>query len=580
MGAYDSIRKIESQEVPGEEKVREQRKGSTLIKRKKEICIIGHRNPDTDSICSAIAYADLKNRTEEGDFYARRAGHVSEETEFVLKHFGVPTPELLWDVGTEVKEIDIHEIVPGRADLTVRKAWEAMMEQKVVTLPITDEENHLEGLITVSDIAKSYMEIYDSDLLSQAKTTFGSIAETLDGSIIAGDPDEVFDTGRVVVGAFHPDMMKKYLKENDLVIMGNRPEDMLGAMELNVRGLVIGLGAKISDLIIRLAKEQNCVIISSPHDTITTARLINQAIPVRHLMRKDNLVLFHINDKLKEVRETMSNLRHRDFPVLDREDHYIGTISRRNLIGSHGKKLILVDHNERSQAVGHIEEANILEIIDHHRLGSLETMNPILFRNEPVGCTATIIYRIYQEKGVELTREIAGLLCSAILSDTLMFRSPTCTPRDVAAANKLAEIAGIEDMEAYAKQMFRAGSDLKGKTPKEILYQDFKVFHADNVSFGVGQVCSLDEDELLTLQSQMGEAMKEALPERKIDMVFLMLTNILDQSTELLFEGEGTGNLISRAENLQVTGNSCTLYNVVSRKKQFVPAVMSAITNH
>ena len=557
------------------------RRRNTLRNLKKEVCIIGHKNPDTDSICSAIAYADLKNRTEEGEFYPRRAGHVSEETEFVLRHFDVPKPEYLRDVGTEVKEIEIHEIIAGTSDLTVRKAWESMQDQKVVTLPITDDEKHLEGIITVSDIAKSYMEIYDSDLLSEAKTTFGSIADTLDGSLLVGNPDDVFDEGRVVVGAFHPDTMKKFLHEHDLVIMGNRPEDMLGAMELNVRGLVIGLDAKVSDLILRLAKEQNCVIISSPHDTITTARLINQAVPVRHLMKKDNLVLFHINDKLKKVRETMTEYRHRDFPVLDREDHYLGTISRRNLIDSHGKQVILVDHNERSQAVDHIEEADILEIIDHHRLGSLETMNPILFRNEPVGCTATIIFRIYQEKNVELTPQIAGLLCSAILSDTLMFRSPTCTPRDVAAAHKLAEIAGITDIEDYAKQMFRAGGDLKGKTPEEILYQDFKVFHVDNVSFGVGQVCSLDEEELAEIKEMMPEVMEKALPDRKIDMVFLMLTDILEQSTDLLFAGDDkTGALVSRAEHLDVSGNSVYLRNVVSRKKQFIPAIMAALSAH
>ncbi|MBR2189783.1 MAG: putative manganese-dependent inorganic diphosphatase [Eubacterium sp.] len=548
--------------------------------RKKEICVIGHKNPDTDSICSAIAYAELKNRTEDGLFIPRRAGHVSEETEFVLNYFGVQTPEYLRDVGTEVKEIEIHEISPGHSDMTVRKAWESMKEQKVVTLPVTDSEQQLAGLITMSDIAESYMDIYESDILSQARTTIGSIAETLDGMILTGRKEDVFDKGRVVVGAFNPDLMRKRLQENDLVIMGNRPEDMLCAIELKVRGLVIGLNAEISELIVHLAEEQGCVIISTPHDTITTARLINQAIPVRHLMRKSDLVLFHINDKLKEVRETMTNYRHRDFPVLDRDDRYIGTISRRNLIGSRGKQLILVDHNERSQAVAHIEEAEILEIIDHHRLGSLETMNPILFRNEPVGCTATIIYTIYLEKAVEITPEIAGLLCSAILSDTLMFRSPTCTDRDRIAAQNLARIAGIDDIEAYAKQMFRAGSDLKGKTPQEILYQDFKRFNADKVSFGVGQVSSMDEEELAELSEKLSENLEQCLAEQKIDMLFFMLTNIPERSTELLFCGKGAGKLLEIMTGHKVEDRSIVMRGVVSRKKQLIPEIMSALHNY
>lgn len=547
------------------------------MNRREKVYIIGHKNPDTDSICSAIAYADIKNRTENESFVAKRAGQINEETEYVLDRFGVRVPGYLPDAGTQVKEIDIHEISGVRGNISVKKAWKMMREENVVTLPITSKDQKLLGIITVSDIAKSYMDAYDSSVMSQAKTKYRSIAETLDGEITIGNEHGYFVEGRVVIGSFHPDFMEKYINKSDLVILGNRADDQLCAIEMEASCIVVGLGAKVSKSIQKLAMDHDCVIISSPHDTYTIARLINQSIPIKHLMTKENLITFSTNDFLDDIKDIMKAHRHRDFPVLDKKNQYIGTISRRNLIGSGKKKLILVDHNEKTQAVDNVSEAEILEIIDHHRLGSLETISPILFRNEPVGCTATIMYQIYQERNLEVPQDIAGLLCAAIISDTLMFRSPTCTALDKKAAEFLADVAGIKIQE-FAKEMFKAGSNLNEKSPEEIFYQDFKKFNVEESNFGVGQINSMDADQLKDIKNQILPQLEKECEKHGIPRVYFMLTNIIEESTELLFYGDGAKELVKEAFSPnEVSENSAVLPGVVSRKKQLIPGFMLAL---
>ncbi len=521
------------------------------MKASSKIYVIGHKNPDTDSICSAIAYADIKNRSEKGTYVAKRAGQINEETEYVLRRFHVRAPGYLPNAGTQVKEIEIHEVPGVRGAISVKKAWELMNNNNVVTLPITSENNTLQGLITVSDIAESYMDAYDSRVMSTARTQYRSIAETLDGTVLVGNEHGYFVKGKVVIGTFHPDMMEDYIEKDDLVILGNRAEDQLCAIEMDASCIIVGLGAKVSRTIQKLAEEKSCVIISTPHDTYTIARLINQSIPIKYLMKKENLITFSTEDFLDEIKEVMKTQRHRDFPVLDKKGKYVGTISRRNLIGGSRKRLILVDHNEESQAVDNVDQAEILEIIDHHRLGSLQTMAPVYFRNQPVGCTATIMYQIYQEKQLEISPEIAGLLCAAIISDTLMFRSPTCTAVDQAAAESLAKIAGI-DIPEFASEMFRAGSNLKDKTPAEIFHQDFKKFIIEDVTFGVGQINSMDARELEEIKENLLPNMQNECGKHGMQMVFFMLTNIIEESTELLYYGSGAKELIARAFEKEV----------------------------
>ena len=547
-----------------------------FVRKDNKVYVIGHKNPDTDSICSAIAYADIKNRTTKGTYVAKRAGQINEETEFVLKYFHVPAPGYLPDVGTQVKDMDLHE-TPGAANsMSVKRAWKLMQEHNAVTLPITDKEGKVEGLITTGDIAKSYMDAYDNTLLAQARTQYRSIADTVDGQIIVGNEHGYFIKGKVVMGLSQPDTMESFIDEDDLVILGNRAEDQLCAIEANASCLIVCLGAKVGKTIQKLAEERNQVIISTPYDSFTVARLIHQSIPIKYFMKKDNLVIFRSDDFTDKIKDIMTKTRYRAFPVVNTRGKYIGTVSRRNFMSIKKKQLILVDHNERSQAVDNIEEAEILEILDHHRIGSLETFQPIMFRNQPVGCTATIMYEIYAEKYLEIPENIAGLLCAAILSDTLMFRSPTCTPLDENTARKLAQTAGVE-IEILAQEMFRAGSNLKGKSAQDICFLDFKKFTVNETVFGVGQVNSMSSDELEGIKKKVKPYLEKACADSGVNMIFFMLTNILTESSELLCGGPEAKEKILNAYDLPEDTDTIMLKGVVSRKKQLVPTLVSVL---
>ena len=546
------------------------------LEEKKKVWVVGHKNPDTDSICAAIAYANLKNIIDEDKYEPKRAGELNEETKYVLRTFGVKSPGLITDVGAQVKDIEIRKTEGVSGKISLKKAWEMMKEQNVVTLPITDTQNNLEGLIITGDIATSYMDVYDNRILARAKTQYKNIIETLEGTMLCGNEHAYFTGGKVVVGAANPEIMEEFLEDDDLVIMGSRYEAQLCALESNASCIVVAGDPKVSKSIIKLAEEKDCVLITTPFDTYTAARLINQSMPIKFFMRRDHLICFDTEEYIDDVREIMSKEKHRDFPVLDEDGKYVGMISRRNLLNMKKKQLILVDHNERTQAVDGIAGADIMEIIDHHRIGSLETISPVFFRNQPLGCTATIIYQMYREQGVEITKEIAGLLCSAILSDTLMYRSPTCTPLDKFVAEELAAIAGIQT-EEHAKAMFQAGSDFGSKTPEEIFYQDFKTFSQNGVDFGVGQISAMTQDELEQVKDKLLPYLEQAMNERKIEMVFVMLTNIIEETTFLICAGEKADALIEEAFHVHKTGDYHILKEVVSRKKQLIPMFMSAL---
>jgi len=551
---------------------------------KQKTIVIGHKNPDTDSICSAICYANLKRQLTGGEYEPRRAGHVNEETQFVLNYFGVNAPERVEHVKTQVHDIEIRETKGVDRNISLKKAWNMMQEANVVTLPAVTKDNVLEGLITVGDIAHSYMNVYDSSILSKANTQYSNIIETLEGTLVVGNADAYYNEGKVLIAAANPDMMEYYICKNDLVILGNRYESQLCAIEMEAACIIVCEGAAVSMTIKKLAQEHGCTVITTPYDTYTAARLINQSMPISYFMKTENLITFEDSDIIDEIKDVMASKRHRDFPILDKDGKYKGMISRRNLLGAQGKNLILVDHNERTQAVEGVENAKILEIIDHHRLGPIETIGPVFFRNQPLGCTATIIYQMYLENGVKVDKTTAGLLCSAIISDTLLFRSPTCTEVDRMAALALADIAGI-NINDYATQMFAAGSNFKDKTEKEIFYQDFKRFTAGKVSFGVGQISSLNGQELDELKGRLQPYLKEAYMMHGVDMMFFMLTNILTESTVLLCEGNGAAQLIQDAFHLvsddedhaAVVGGYVELKGVVSRKKQLIPAIVMAL---
>lgn len=541
------------------------------------VWVVGHKNPDTDSICAAIAYAALKNQTDREHYEAKRAGAMNGETTYVLDYFGVEPPEQIYDVGAQVKDINIRRTAGVRAGITLKKAWELMQTERVVTLPIVNEQRKLVGLISNNDIAMCYMEVSNQESLSQARPQYKNIIETLNGTLLTGNEHGIFMHGKVEVAAGNKERVEEYIEKDDLVILGDREEMQRRSLELDVSCMIICGGSQVSTEILEMAKRIDCVLISTPYDTFTTARLINQSMPIKSIMTKKGLVTFELEDYVDYIRDVMSKERHRDFPVLDENGDYVGMISRRNLLNMQKKRVILVDHNEKTQAVDGISGAEILEIIDHHRLGSLETMSPVFFRNQPLGSTSSIIWKMYQEQGVEVDEKIAGLLCAAIISDTLMFRSPTCTAYDREAAKQLAEIAGI-DIENFASNMFRAGSDFSKKSIEEICYLDFKTFTAEKINFGVSQISAMSALDLADVKKRVEGYLETMLLERKLDMVFVMLTNIVLEQSEILCDGEGARRLLALGfRDAAEESEEVLLRGVVSRKKQFIPELIRAM---
>lgn len=542
----------------------------------KQTYVIGHKNPDTDSICSAIAYAHLKKEITGEGYSARRAGQINEETQYVLKRFQMRAPKLLPDVKLQLQDAEINKIEGCGPNVSIKRAWELLKKQKMKTLPIL-ENDELLGIITAGDIASSYMDIYDNTILAGAKTQYSNIIDTLDGTLITGDPEKYFTKGKVSIGASSPDLMTEFIAPDDLVILGNRYESHSCAIDINVNCIIVCQNAVVSEVLVRRAESQGIVIIQTPYDTFNVARLINQSIPVKHFMTpKDQLCKFYIDDYIDDIREVITKRTFREFPILNKQGKLQGFVSRRRVMNVSKKQVILVDHNERSQAVDGLEEAEIMEIIDHHRLGNIETAGPVYFRNQPVGCTATIVYQMYQEHGVEITPQYAGILCSAIISDTLMFRSPTCTAIDISTAEHLARIADV-NMEELSAAMFKAGSNLEGKTPKELFYRDFKQFRVGDMQFGVGQINSMDAEEIKKMKEMLKDYLQKALRDNRVDMIFFMLTNIMTESSEILCCGQNAKQIVIEAFDLPEDSEEIILKKVVSRKKQVVPLLMSTL---
>ena len=542
----------------------------------KPVIVIGHKNPDSDSICSAICYANLKRKLTGRDYIACRAGEINNETKYILETFHAEAPQLVETLEPTLADVQYRRIEGISSHLSLRRAWEYMRDNDIPTVPVVTPQGQLKGILTLGDIARFYMEDQDANALAEAGTRYRNIVDTLQGEMVVGDPEDHFTKGKVVVAAANPDVMEEYISEHDMVLLGNRYESQLSCIEMKAGCIIVCLGSKVTRTIQKLAQEAGCSVVSSPLDTYACSKLINQAVPVRHVMRTQGVITFRDDDLVSEVKANVSKLRVRYFPILDNDGYYIGMISQRNLLDIDRQQVILVDHNEKDQAVDGIRAAEVIEVIDHHRIDSVETMNPIYFRNQPLGCTATIIALMYQENGIAIEPQIAGLLCSAILSDTLMFRSPTCTPTDERIARMLAAIAGI-DVEAHATAMFNAGSKLGDKTPDEIFHIDCKRFKAEMKSLAVAQVTSVSRRELSRLREQMLPYMQSLLPSSGMDMLFLMLTNIIDESTELLFVGHGAKQVVEDAFGVEADANNATLPGMVSRKKQLIGPLITAI---
>ena len=541
-----------------------------------KVVVIGHRNPDTDSICSAIAYAELKNKTSSLVCEARRAGRMNQETEFVLKRFGVAPPRMCTDVNPKIRDVDYREMpgIPGSTSL--RKAWEIMRDQKIDTLPITSADNELEGIITVKDIATANMDVFDTGVLATSRTTYKNILETLGGTMVVGNENAVCTTGHIKIGTATPEMLENNVEKGDIVILTNRYESQLCAIEKEASLIIICNGAKVGRTIQRIAEETGVAIMTAPCDTYAAGKLMSQCAPISYYMTRDDIMKFTLVTPVADVTRVMAKVRHRYFPILDEDGKYCGMVSRRNIIALRKRRIILVDHNEATQAVEGFDQAEILEIIDHHRIGSLETSGPVYFRNQPVGCTATIITQMYDENGVEIRPQIAGLLLAAILSDTLVFRSPTCTPVDVSTAHRLAKIAGVE-IDAFASEMFEAGEKLDGKTPEEVFLQDFKVFMCGDVRFGVAQGSYMTRKNLKAAQKLLTPYLPEACGKQNVEDLYMLLTDVPKEESVVICTGRHADEMLrSGFEKGPEEDGSWTLPGVVSRKKQFIPALMSA----
>ena len=541
-----------------------------------KVVVIGHRNPDTDSICSAIAYAELKNKTSDLVCEPRRAGKMNQETEFVLKKFGVKPPRMCTDVNPKIRDVDYREMpgIPGSTSL--RKAWEIMRDKQIDTLPVTSPDNELEGVITVKDIATANMDVFDTGILAKSQTTYRNILETLGGTMVVGREDDVCTTGHIRIGTATPEMLENTVEKGDIVILTNRYESQLCAIEKEASLLIICNGSKVGHTIQRIAEEMGVAIMSAPVDTYAAGKLISQCAPISYYMTRSDIMKFTLVTPVADVTRVMAKVRHRYFPILDEDGKYCGMVSRRNIINLQKRRIILVDHNEATQAVEGFDQAEILEIIDHHRIGSLETSGPVYFRNQPVGCTATIITQMYDENDMEIPPQIAGLLLAAILSDTLVFRSPTCTPLDEALAKRLAKIAGV-DIDEFASEMFEAGEKLDGKTAEEVFLQDFKVFMCGDIRFGVAQGSYMTRKNLLAAEALLQPYLEEARNKQNVEDIYMLLTDVPKEESVVISNGRYASEVLADGfETQPAEDGSFTLPGVVSRKKQFIPALMTA----
>ena len=541
------------------------------------VYVSGHRNPDTDSICSAIAYSYLLNATNKYNAVPVRLGEINRETEYVLKRFGVEHPVLLKTVKQKVEDLNYDKVTVFSKDLTLKTAWFLLKQQNLKSAPILDEHDQLLGLLSTSNIIEGYMDQWDSEVLKKAKTPVENVIDTLEANVIYLNESLKVVEGDIHIAAMSGSEAKKRIHENDVVIVGGDRSDDLEELISVKPSLIVLTGSLTADEnVVKKCEEQGISIISTPFNTYQTSQQIVQAIPVEYVMIKGDIKTFSTDDTLDYMKEVMSETRYRGYPVIDLNNRCVGSISRFALLKGLRKKVILVDHNERGQSIPGIEEADILEIVDHHRVADIQTVGPLLFRGEPLGSTATIVTKIFDELDVEMPSHIAGLLLGAVVSDTLLFKSPTCTPVDTKIAKKLAEIAGV-DIQEFAMEMFKAGTSLVGKTVDEIFNQDFKKFSFDNLQVGVAQVNSMDIEGFLPYKKDMLDYMNKFAEDNNLEFTLLLLTDIINANSEI-FVGGPRPELVEKAFNVQLTECQGTLAGVISRKKQVVPAITAIMS--
>lgn len=541
---------------------------------KKPVYTIGHRNPDTDSICSAISYAALKNALGEKDVIAARAGQINAETKFALDYFKADVPMLLPDIYPRVNDIMLESQIVVKETDNLRHLGEIMRKNDLRSVPVTDEAGKLSGIITVSDLANRYFQELSMQNLALANIALRDIVKVVDGEAVVEADENVKVKGAVRIAAGSSKTIKDIVQAGDVVLVGDRQDDaVLDCLKQNIACLIVTGSGRLKAKAMELAEELKILVVSTPYDTYSVARLINQCVPVGQLMHK-NPITFNPEMLLSDIKGVLAENKFRNYPVAE-DGKLVGIVSRDQLLIPEPESLILVDHNERGQAVEGLENAKVLEIVDHHRLGGIETSEPIFTYQEPVGCTATIIAGLYWQNQVEISSQIAGLLLSAIISDTVLFKSPTTTEKDKKVAKKLAEIAGVE-ISKYGMEMLKAGSSIGTMTPMEIAKNDLKEFQFGDYDCIISQVSVMDTEDVLNYKSQILECMETICQEEGFSLALLMVTSILDESTELLYVGSPK-TLIGDAFSKDASGNSIFLPGVMSRKKQIVPPLSEAV---
>lgn len=545
---------------------------------KENVFITGHKNPDTDSVVAAIAYAEYKNKQGHYNAIPIRLGRINRETRFILDYFGVPEPDYMETMKLRVEDLSFDTTQPVESDISLRMAWSLMNRNAVNSLVVVDEEEKLEGIVSISNVTRNYMDVWDTNALANSEASLENILDTLSATPLLQPSQAKAVKGKMTVISLHPADAKTAVEEGDVCITGNLPELQMSAVHGGAALLIITGNYDAGEGILEEAEKSGCTVIQTPHDTFTAARLLPQAVPIRHVMTDDNVIFFKKEDFIEDVSPVMAETRFRSYPIINQEQRVIGTLSRYHLISSRKKKVILVDHNERSQSVDGLENAEILEIIDHHRVADVATGSPIYFRNEPVGSTSTIIANIFFENGIRPSRKIASLLCAAIISDTLYFKSPTSTKTDRLTLDRLVKLTDL-DPDQFAMEMFRAGTSLEGRTPADLLSQDFKTFTVDDQKIGISQVYSLDSSALTEMKDELLTLMNTRAQEAGYTIYGLLITDIFKSSSELIVTGPNK-ELIERAFKTKLVNNSIDLPDVLSRKKQVIPVLTSVILDN
>ena len=532
------------------------------------IYVTGHRNPDTDSIVAAMAYAALRNAVGDREYEAACLGRVSDETQIVLNRFGFHPPKLITGMHTQIYDLEYDTPPLLSAAVTVGRGWKALQKQKNISaVPVTNEDGTLYGMLSRENVASYNMESVSNANLDPVPLF--NVLSVLDGKVLneAGENTDMI-SGEVTIALPQEQENLLFNDPNTIVFCGHQPDMIRRAVEMNVNCLVL-CQAELSEEL-RCLPTKTC-IIATPYDAYRAARLIFQSVPISSICRTEDIVCFHLEDRLDEVRERVLKFRDPCYPILDESEKVVGVLTRYHLLRPRRKRVVLVDHNEIAQSVPGLEEADILEIIDHHRLADIQTNNPIYVRNEPVGSTNTIIASMFQDRGLMPSANMAGMMAAAILSDTVMFKSPTCTDRDRRTAERMARIANVS-LEELGREIFSASAE--GKSAEDLLLSDYKEFHIAGHDLAVAQITCVDSPNMLERKAEFLELMERIAKEKAFSMVILMLTDVLLEGTQLIYVGNE--ETIRQAFNVQPKDNAVFLPKVMSRKKQVIP-MLSAL---